>query len=100
MELGSWIFCANGLGLGRYPVFNEASLLIIRLVVWIFYISRRRDIRKDLTFSCGEEIALEIEDRRRIVMVTDCCAVHGDILLALSNISGCGWVPKRLVING
>lgn len=33
----------------------------------------------NLTFSSGGEIALEIESRKRTVMVTDCYAVHGDI---------------------
>jgi len=60
-------------------MFNEASLSTIRLLVRIFHISRRRDLPKDLTFSCGAEIALEIEGRKRTVMVTDCYAVHGDI---------------------
>jgi len=65
-------------------MFNEASLSTTRMVVRIFYISRRRDLRKDLTFSCGE-IALEIEDRKRTVMVTDYCAVHGDIQPAVDS---------------
>jgi len=60
-------------------MFNEESLSTRRLVVWIFYVSIRRGIRKDLTFSCRGEIALEIEDRKRTVMVPDCYAVHGDI---------------------
>ncbi len=54
MELRSWKFCANGLRLGRHRVFNEASLSTTRLVVWIFYISRCRDLRKDLTFGAEE----------------------------------------------
>jgi len=60
-------------------MFNEASLSTIRLLVRIFYISRCRNLPKDLTFSCGAEIALDIEGRKRTVMVIDCYAVHGDI---------------------
>jgi hypothetical protein len=83
MELGSWKFCANGLRLRRHPIFNEASLSTIRLVVWTFYISR--DLREDLTFSCGGEIALAIGGRKRTIMITDCYAVHGDIQPAVDS---------------
>ncbi len=60
-------------------MFNEASLSTTRVVVRIFYISGRRDLLKDLAFSCGGEIALKTEGQKRTVMVINCYAVHGDI---------------------
>lgn len=82
MELRSWKICTNSLRLGRQPMFNEASLLTTKVIIRIFYISKRRDFRKDLIFNCGE-IALEIEDRKRIIIITDYCVIYGDIQPAI-----------------
>ncbi len=59
-------------------MFNEASLLTTRIIIRIFYILRRRNFRKNLTFSC-EEIALEIENRKRTIIITNYCVVHRNI---------------------
>jgi len=60
-------------------MFNEASLLTIRLLVRIFYILRRRNFSKNLTFSCEAKIALDIENQKRIIIIIDCYVVHEDI---------------------
>jgi len=65
--------------LRRQSMFNEASLSTIRLLIRIFYILKRRNFSKNLTFSCEVKIALDIEDRKRIVMIIDCYVVHKDI---------------------
>ncbi len=60
-------------------MFNEALLLTIKMIIQIFYILRRKDFRKNLTFNCEEEIALKIEDRKRTIIIIDCYVVHEDI---------------------
>jgi hypothetical protein len=60
-------------------MFNEASLSTIRLLIRIFYISKRRNFLKNLTFNCEAKIALDIEGQKRIIIIIDCYAIHEDI---------------------
>jgi len=60
-------------------MFNETSLSTIRLLIQIFYILKRNFFLKNLTFSCEIEIALDIENQKRIIIIIDCYVVYEDI---------------------